>query len=318
MSARTIGLFTDAFPDTSREAVFEQAAALGIGAVELGTGGFSSAPHASAVSLLHDGERDRLARDAANAGVEIAALNCSGNPLFPDRLDAHSPDDTVLRQTLTAAHALGVERVVCMSGCPVAGPEARDRPAFLPVTWLPQDRGISDWQWSERVVPYWLDLLAFAAAEAPGVRICLELDPGMTVFTPRGFLRLVEELGSAGDQLAVNLDPSHLFWQLMDPLAAAATLGSRVGYAHAKDTVVDPAGRSANGVLEAPAPYRYATVGDGHDVGWWTAFCRALDTAGYGGPISIEWEDTQVPADAAVAQAATLLRRAVEDGSRAG
>jgi sugar phosphate isomerase/epimerase len=317
MSTRTIGLFTDAFSDRPREAVFEQAATLGIGAVELGTGGFSPAQHTPAASLLDDGECDRLAREAANAGVQIAALNCSGNPLFPDRLDAKSPDDITLRQTLTAAHRLGVERIVCMSGCPVAGPDARSRPAFLPVEWLPQDRGSSDWQWSERIVPYWLDVLAFAAAEAPGVRICLELDPGMTVFTPRGFLRLVEEVDDAGDQLAVNLDPSHLFWQLIDPLEAAATLGSRVGYAHAKDTIVDLAGLSANGPLEAPPPYRYATVGDGHDLDWWTAFCRGLDTAGYGGPISIEWEDAWLPADAAVAQAATLLRQAVEKVPRA-
>jgi sugar phosphate isomerase/epimerase len=139
----------------------------------------------------------------------------------------------------------------------------------------------------------------------------------MTVFTPRGFLRLVEELGGAGGQLAVNLDPSHLFWQLIDPLEAAASLGSRVGFAHAKDTVVDLEGLSANGPLEAPPPYRYATVGDGHDVNWWAAFCGELDRAGYGGPISIEWEDARLPADGAVAQAAALLRQAVEEASRA-
>jgi sugar phosphate isomerase/epimerase len=315
MSTRPIGLFTDAFPNIPREAVFEQVSALGMSAVEIGTGGFSPAPHATAASLLDDRERDRLERDAANAGVQITAFNCSGNPLFPDRLDAQSPDDVTLRQTLTAAHGLGVERVVCMSGCPIASPAERSRPAFLPVDWLPQDRGAADWQWSERVVPYWLDLLAFAAREAPDVRICLELDPGQTIFTPRGFLRLVDDLGDAATQLAVNLDPSHLFWQLMDPLEATRLLGNRVGYAHAKDTVVDLAAMSANGVLAAP--YRYATVGAGHGVDWWATFCRELGDAGYHGPISVEWEDGQIPADVSVALAVSVLVEAVGRASEA-
>lgn len=325
-SSRPIGLFTDALRELSRTEAFAWAAEHGIDEVELGTGGFSPAPHVDLDELTSDRGVERLLRDAKDAGVGVAALNCSGNPLFPDTLDGRSPDDRTLRETLVAADALGVERIVCMSGCPVAGYEDRARPAFLPVEWLPQDHGRVAWQWRERLIPYWEALLEFAAERAPGVAICLELDPGQTVFTPRGFLRLHDELGAAARQLAVNLDPSHLFWQRMDPLHAVRKLGPLVRYAHAKDTVLDEEITAANGVLEgdqkgvstsAERPYRYATVGDGHGVDWWRAFSAALAEAGYLGPLSIEWEDAAVGAFESIGRAATLLRTAMSPAEEA-
>jgi sugar phosphate isomerase/epimerase len=326
MAARPIALFTDGLGRLSRVEALAWAADHGIDLVELGTGGFSPAPHVDLEDLASDQGVEQLLRDTQNAGVAIAALNCSGNPLFPDMIDGGSADDRNLRQTLVAADALGVERVVCMSGCPVAGEDDRIRPAFLPVEWLPQDHGRVEWQWRERVVPYWEALLEFASDRAPGVDICLELDPGQTVFTPRGFLRLCNTLGTAVGRLGVNLDPSHLFWQRMDPLQAIRMLGPRVRYAHAKDAVVDEQATAANGVLEgdqqgvstpADRSYRYATVGDGHGVEWWASFSDALEEVGYDGPLSIEWEDTAVDALDSIERAAALLRTATSQAMEA-
>lgn len=317
--SRPIALFTDGLRRLPRAEAFAWAAEHGIDEVELGTGGFSSAPHLDLDNLANDRGIESLLRDARNAGVELAALNCSGNQLFPDVMDGGSPDDRTLRRTLVAADALGIHRVVCMSGCPVAGRDDRVRPAFLPVEWLPQDHGRVAWQWRERLVPYWEDLLEFASERAPGVAICLELDPGQTVFTPRGFLRLCDALGAAATQLGVNLDPSHLFWQRMDPLHAIRTLGPRVRYAHAKDVVIDDEATAGNGVLEgdqqgvstpADRSYRYATAGDGHDVTWWAAFSAALSEAGYDGPLSIEWEDAAADPFDSIKRAVALLRSA--------
>jgi sugar phosphate isomerase/epimerase len=206
-----------------------------------------------------------------------------------------------------------------MSGCPVAGDDDRRRPAFLPVEWLPQDHGRVAWQWRERLVPYWEELLEFASDRAPGVAICLELDPGQTVFTPRGVVRLREALGAAAAQLGVNLDPSHLFWQRMDPLQVTRALGPLVRYAHAKDAVIDQEATKANGLLEgeqqgisvpADRSYRYATVGEGHEAEWWSRFSVALAEAGYGGPVSIEWEDAAVDPFESIERAVALLRNA--------
>jgi sugar phosphate isomerase/epimerase len=326
MQPRPIALFTDGLRQLSRVELFAWAAEHGIDQIELGTGGFSPAPHADLKDLASDRGVEQLLRDARNAGVSLAALNCSGNPLFPDEIDGGSADDRTLRQTLVAAAALGVQRVVCMSGCPVAGENDRIRPAFLPVEWLPQDHGRVAWQWRERVVPYWEALLEFASDRAPGVEICLELDPGQTVFTPRGFLRLHNTLGAVGGQLGVNLDPSHLFWQRMDPLQAIRMLGPLVRFAHAKDAVLDEQAAAANGVLEgdqhgvstyADRSYRYATVGEGHGVEWWVAFSVALQEVGYDGPLSIEWEDTAIDPLDSIERAAVLLRNATSQAKQA-
>lgn len=326
MVPRPIGLFTDGLRHLPRAAAFAWAAEHGIAQVELGTGGFSPAPHLDLDELENDRGVESLLRDARNAGVELAALNCSGNQLFPDRTDGGSPDDRTLRRTLLAADALDVERVVCMSGCAVAGPDDRVRPAFLPVEWLPQDHGRVAWQWRERLVPYWEGLLEFASERAPGVAICLELDPGQTVFTPRGFLRLRDTLGEAATQLGVNLDPSHLFWQQMDPLHAIRALGPLVRYAHAKDVVLDEEAVANNGLLEgdqqgvstpADRSYRYATAGDGHDVAWWAAFSVALAEAGYDGPLSIEWEDAAAEPFGSIERAVAVLRTATSLGEEA-
>ena len=319
ISPRPIALFTDGLQQLPRAEAFAWAAEHGIDQVELGTGGFSSAPHVDLDELSSDRGVEGLLRDARNAGVELAALNCSGNQLFPDVTDGGSADDRTLRKTLVAADALGVHRVVCMSGCPVAGDDDRVRPAFLPVEWLPQDHGRVAWQWRERLVPYWQELLEFASDRAPAVSICLELDPGQTVFTPRGFLRLHDALGASATQLAVNLDPSHLFWQGMDPFRAIRALGSFVRYAHAKDAVIDEEAAFGNGMLEgeqqgvstpADRSYRYATVGEGHGTQWWAAFDIALAEAGYDGPLSIEWEDAAVEPFDSIERVVALLRTA--------
>jgi len=213
-----------------------------------------------------------------------------------------------------------------MSGCPVSGHDDRVRPAFLPVEWLPQDHGRVAWQWRERLIPYWEGLLEFASDRAPAVSICLELDPGQTVFTPRGFLRLRDTLGASATQLGVNLDPSHLFWQGMDPLRAIRALGPLVRYAHAKDAVVDEEAAWANGMLEgeqqgistsADRSYRYATVGEGHGIDWWAAFSAALAEVGYHGPLSIEWEDATVDPFDSIHRAVVLLRTATSRAKEA-
>src|SRR5437762_819208 len=75
--------------------------------------------------------------------------------------------------------------------------------------WLPDYEKIFEWQWSERLLPYWHDMAAFAKAQGVA-RVCLELHPGMTVYNTYTLLRLRDAVGPI---IAANLDPSHLFWQ---------------------------------------------------------------------------------------------------------
>src|SRR5262249_12228382 len=110
--------------------------------------------------------------------------------------------------------------------------------------------------------------------------------------------------------LAVNLDPSHFFWQGIDPLVAVPRLAGRIGFAHGKDTIVGER-VVVDGALDRRA-WRYATVGHGHDGAWWRAFVEALVQAGYDEVVSVEHEDDQVEAAAGIGESARALLEATE------
>ena len=53
-----------------------------------------------------------------------------------------------------------------------------------------------------------------------------------------------------GPIIGANLDPSHLFWQQMDPLAVIRVLGEAVFHVHLKDTTPEPERMAIAGVLD--------------------------------------------------------------------
>ena len=102
-----------------------------------------------------------------------------------------------------------------------------------------------DAYWRSTVEPYWREI-ARTAEPLDGLRLCFELEPGAVVYNVATF----ERLGSATPSLAVNLDPSHLFWQSMDPLEVVRRLSGRIGFAHGKDMVLEPGRVKLDGVLD--------------------------------------------------------------------
>ncbi|MGI8571465.1 MAG: sugar phosphate isomerase/epimerase family protein [Solirubrobacteraceae bacterium] len=96
----------------------------GLMGVELGVGGFSRAPHADRARLVASSQSRRdLQTRLLDAGLELVAINAYGNPLHPDAAIANEHDQA-LREAITLAGDLGVDRVVAMSGCP-GGPGER-------------------------------------------------------------------------------------------------------------------------------------------------------------------------------------------------
>jgi sugar phosphate isomerase/epimerase len=283
--------------------------------LEVGTGGYSPLGH-SPLRLSARGRRAWHARLAAR-GFRIAAFNVSGNPLHPDPAIAHR-HDRALRRTIELAADLGVERIVAMSGCPGAGPGRSAAPHFPANAWLPDYAGVAAWQFEARVRPYWEDINALASAANPDLRICLELHPGAHVFNVESYLRL----NSVAPGIAVNLDPSHLFWQRMDPLQIINRLGSLIGYAHAKDVRYDPAELALNGLLDSrwpgdphQIPWDFAAVGHGvNDSGWWRSFVAALAHRTSAQFLSIEHEDRLVAPEDGIPGSAALLSGAVASG----
>ena len=306
-----IGLFTDGLMHLPFEQALAAAARMGVQAVEIGTGNFSPAPHCDLAELLaSEPARNTFLGAIARHGLELAALNCSGNPLHPDQQIAHGAAQ-VTRMTIELAGLLGIDRVVCMSGCP-GTPEGGRYPNWVVATWPEDFLELLEWQWRERVIPFWSELAALAERHSVH-KLCFELHPGMCVYNVSSFRRLRQAVGPV---VAANLDPSHFFFQGMDPLAVIRALGEDIGYVHAKDARVDPYNLAVQGALDVQPgrPVRdlvwaYRTLGYGHGEQFWADFASGLRSVGYDGALSIEHEDPLMDAVEAIGRAVALLQR---------
>lgn len=307
-----IGVFDPVFGDTPLEAMLDRVIELGLEAVELGCGNYPGERHCSPTALLADDDaRAALVGAFERRGLVISALSCHGNPIHPDRARADR-DDAVFRATVRLAAETRVGVVNLFSGCPGEGPGSR-QPNWVTCAWPPEFEAILDWQWNEVVLPYWTRAGAFAAEH--GVRLALEMHPGMVVYNPKTLLRL---RGHVGEHVGANLDPSHLFWQGIDPLVAVRELGAAIFHVHAKDTQLDAVNTSRNGVLDienyrniGERSWMFRSVGDGHDLLWWKRFVAALRIARYDHVLSIEHEDPLASVDEGLRRATAVLRQAV-------
>ncbi len=287
-----IGVFTPLLSTLSLEEVFKKLAVLNVHTVELGTGNYPGDPHCKLSMLESASELMEFKRMLDDHGFAISALSCHGNPLHPDPARAKH-DRAVSRQTVLLAQKLGVPVVIDFSGCPGDSPHAM-RPNWVTCPWPGEFLEVLRWQWEEVAVPYWSEQTQFASDH--GVKIALEMHPGFLVYSPETMLKLRQ---AAGPSLGCNMDPSHLFWQGIDPIAAVRILGDAIFHVHAKDTQMYPANLSRTGVLDTK-PYTdernrgwiFRTCGYGHGEDWWKEFASTLRMFGYDYVLSIEHEDS--------------------------
>ena len=307
-----IGVFDPIYGHLELEPMLDRIRELGLEAVEIGCGNYPGDKHCKPAELLADEKACARFKDAIESrGLLISALSCHGNPVHPDQEKARL-SDSVFRDTVRLAEQLGVGVVNLFSGCPGDGPNA-SQPNWVTCAWPPEFSEIVRWQWDEVVIPYWQE--AGAYADEHGVRLGFEMHPGFVVYNPRTLLRLREAVGPV---IGANLDPSHLFWQGIDPIAAIRELGEAVVHVHAKDTALDPYNVERYGVLDygryddlANRSWVFRSVGYGHDLLFWKRFVSALRIAGYDHVLSIEHEDALASPDEGLAKAIATLRDAV-------
>lgn len=307
-----LGVFTVPLADRPLPEALDYARSLGCEAMELGTGGYPGRDHCDPKRLLADpATLEEFRRIVERSGLEVSALSCHGNPLHPNKELARGHDED-FRNTVRLAAELGISTVITFSGCP-GDSEASERPNWVTCAWPPDFQEVLDWQWREKVAPYWKEAANFARDHA--VRIAIEPHPGFVVYNTDSFRRLRE---TTGEVVGVNFDPSHLFWQQMDPLVCVRELGDAIFHVHAKDTWVDPQNTRCNGVLDTK-PYTdeierswiFRTVGYGHGLEFWRALTSELRLAGYDGALSIEHEDSLMSTDEGLRKAAGLLQEAL-------
>jgi sugar phosphate isomerase/epimerase len=302
-----IGVFTVVLADVPLEAALKRLADVNIKTVELGTGNYPGDAHCKLSMLTSDSELQEFKKKLDDAGVAISALSCHGNALHPDSARAQH-DREVSRKTIQLAAKLGVQTVIDFSGCPGDGPGAKN-PNWVTCPWPPEYLDVLKWQWDDVVVPYWKEHGKFAADN--GVRIAIEMHPGFVVYNPETLLRL---RGIVGKQIGCNYDPSHMFWQGIDPIQAVRVLGDAIFHVHAKDTQIYQANLPLRGVLdtnhysdEKNRAWIFRTCGYGHDAGWWKEFLSTLRIYGYDGAISIEHEDSLMSPGEGLRKAADFL-----------
>lgn len=289
-----LGVFSVLFGGKPLEEALDYIASKGLDAVELGTGGYPGNAHCDPDTLLADAGKLREFKQAIESrGLMISALSCHANPLHPQKALAE-PDDAVIRKTIELANRLEVPVVNTFSGCP-GDHEGAKYPNWPVAPWPNDYQDILKWQWEEKVIPYWSEIGGIA--EAANVKIGLELHGGFSVHSPSTLLRLRE---AAGKSIGANLDPSHMWWQGIDPVQAVRILGraGAIHHFHAKDTSIDPINVNAHGITDMQ-PYtqmldrawQFRTVGFGHDLKTWADIISELRLVGYDYVVSIEHED---------------------------
>jgi sugar phosphate isomerase/epimerase len=300
-----LGLYSDSLAHLSLVECLDFCVRKGLTHIELGTGNWSASPHLDVDALIVSTDRrSELHEMLAARKLTLSALNCSGNPLHPGTTGEQHRDITA--KTIALAALLGLDRIVTMSGCP-AGP-GDSHPNWITTSWPPETTTILEWQWKERLLPYWRESVALARDH--GVRLCFEMHGAQCVYNAESFLRLRD---ATDETVGLNFDPSHLIWMGADPVAVARRLGGCIYHVHAKDTRIETAAE-INSQLDAKRvtpvvgrSWNFVAVGLGQDRSFWSRLIGELRAGGYDDVMSIENEDYSLSAEDAVSQAVNCL-----------
>jgi len=315
-----LGVFTVLLAQKSLEDALKYLSQAGVQAVELGTGGYPGNAHANADELLSDDSKISALKDLVSKyGMEISALSCHGNPVHPQKSIAESFHKD-FEKTVLLAEKLNINRVITFSGCPGDCPNSL-YPNWVTCPWPDDFLKILDYQWNEVLIPYWKSASSFAV-EHGVTKIALEMHPGFCVYNTETLLKL---RAAVGDSIGANYDPSHLFWQGIDPVASIRKLGPAIFHFHAKDTKVDELNSAVNGVLdtkhygdEINRSWIFRSVGYGHGQQMWKDIVSNLRMVGYDDVMSIEHEDSLMSVNEGLMKAISFLKEVMTFENRGG
>ena len=160
-----------------------------------------------------------------------------------------------------------------------------------------------------RIVELWSPILdVFKKCD---VKFALEVHPGEIAFDYYSTKRLLAKFTDR-EEFGLNFDPSHLIWQGIKPHLFLNDFIDRVYHVHMKDAAVTLDGRS--GILGSHIDFgdlrrgwNFRSLGHG-DVNF-EEIIRVLNSYGYDGPLSVEWEDSGMDRIDGATEAAAFVRR---------
>ena len=278
-----LGLLTAPFPDTPLEEIADWAAANGFESLEICCWPKSEGAARRYAGICHidvDGFTQEQADDVnamlASKGLTVSGLGYYPNPLHPDA-DHRELVQGHIKKVISAAAKMGVPVVNTFIGAD--GAKTQDE----------------NWEDAKREWPHIVD-----HAKSEGVKIAIENCPMIfshdewpsghnVAHSPRIWRQMFEEFG---ETVGMNLDPSHLIWQMIDIERVIAEFGDRIYHVHAKDLEIDEDGLYEHGILSAGIGWQVPRLPGLGDVDW-RAFMSAMYRFGYTGDITVEHEDRQ-------------------------
>lgn len=316
---RPITLYTGQWADLPLEEVCRKAQAWGLDGLELGAAGDHWDP---AEALEKDSylrhKTDLLAKYGLKCwaiSAHVAGQCVCDHPLderhrrmLLPRLWGDGEPEGVRRRcaeevqnTAVAAAQMGVEIVTGFTGSKIWYTVA----GFPPV-------------WPELIAEGYRDFAdrwnpIMDVFDRAGVKFALEVHPSEIAFDFWTTKKTLEAIGRR-PAFGVNLDPSHLHWQAVDPAAFAYEFRDRIYHVHVKDAARNHDGR--NGALGSLLPFGderrgWDFVSPGRGGVQFEKLFRALDKIGYAGPLSIEWEDNGMNREQGAREAIALVRQSV-------
>lgn len=290
--------------------------------------------------------REEFENVIVNGGFKLSSLSAHGNPLHPDpeiseisvsRLrDAISLMSRLDKCLVKDSSGKPIKVVNCFSGLPAADVRIGTDDKVI------QQGKVPGWNvcpWPDEHYDSYNEQMRFAGrfwknickeARDAGVALAFELHPNFLAHNVETYLELIERAGDDGTTLGLNLDPSHLFWRNMDPIAIVRYLNKTLGtgpikHCHGKDAYVDPYNSIIQGnqssvpySREAERVWRFVTIGEGwdpingaHDLNWWSRFVTELQLWGYDHVISIEHEDSRKSFEEGLGKALRVLDQAI-------
>lgn len=304
-----IGVFTALWGNLSFEEALDKAVEHGMQAVEIGAGGYPGDPHCPVEDLIESKDRrEEWLGEIHSRGLMLSALSVHNNPIHPDQAVAEEAD-RVIKNAIKLAALLGVPTVNGFSGLP-AGSANDTMPNWVTCAWPPHFLDILEYQWNDVAIPYWKTI--HPILEEHDVTFGFEMHPGMLVYNVYSLLRLRD---AVGPRLGANFDPSHLWWNGVDPVAAIRELGDAIFHVHGKDVVLDKYNTAINGFNDykhygdiAQRSWSFRSIGYGHDLKEWKDIMSALRLVGYDYVISIEHEDALMSPDEGLRKATETLK----------
>jgi sugar phosphate isomerase/epimerase len=150
----------------------------------------------------------------------------------------------------------------------------------------------------------------FDEFDKQGVKFALEVHPTEIAFDVYTTQRLFDTF-KRRLTLGLNFDPSHLVWQGIEPHLFIREFADRIYHVHMKDVAVTLDGKA--GILgsflsfgDVRRGWNFRSLGHG-DVNF-EDIIRELNTIGYTGPLSVEWEDNAMDREAGAAESLTFVK----------